>query len=235
MTKKCEHGRQKYFCKDCKGNGICEHGKRRSDCKKCGGSQICEHNKPRNRCKGCAGVGICQHGRVRSRCKECGGSQICQHGRIRSRCKECGGGGVCEHKRIRSQCRECGGGKGRGGLCEHGRVRGVCTGCCPEGAYKKYKREAKRRELSFELTFEEFKWLISWPCSSCGESLGIGVDRIDSDKGYSFANCQSMCGTCNVMKFNHSEGKFDQQIIKIIQHRPELVQRAGFQVLRLNP
>jgi len=32
------------------------------------------------------------------------------------------------------------------------------------------------------------------------------------------------------MKKDRTEEEFDQQIIKIIQHKPELVQRAGFQV-----
>ena len=29
----CEHGRRRYFCKECGGGGICEHGRRRSNCK----------------------------------------------------------------------------------------------------------------------------------------------------------------------------------------------------------
>ena len=37
-SKNCEHGRRRYFCKDCGGKGICEHGRRRSRCKDCGGS-----------------------------------------------------------------------------------------------------------------------------------------------------------------------------------------------------
>jgi len=32
------------------------------------------------------------------------------------------------------------------------------------------------------------------------------------------------------MKMDRTEEEFDQQIIKIIQHRPELVQRAGFPI-----
>ena len=34
----CEHGRQRYYCKDCGGGGICEHGRRRKPgrCKDCG-------------------------------------------------------------------------------------------------------------------------------------------------------------------------------------------------------
>ena len=73
-NKECEHGRRRYYCKDCGGAGICEHGRVRARCKECGGS------------------GLCEHGKLRSVCKDCGGSQICEHGRRRSQCKECGGG-----------------------------------------------------------------------------------------------------------------------------------------------
>ena len=37
-SKNCEHGRQRYSCKECGGGGICEHGRRRYRCKDCGGS-----------------------------------------------------------------------------------------------------------------------------------------------------------------------------------------------------
>ena len=49
----CEHGRQRYFCKECGGKGLCEHGRRRTLCKECGGSSFCEHGKRRSRCKEC--------------------------------------------------------------------------------------------------------------------------------------------------------------------------------------
>ena len=32
---KCEHGRQKSYCKDCGGTSICQHGKIRSTCRDC--------------------------------------------------------------------------------------------------------------------------------------------------------------------------------------------------------
>ena len=59
----CEHGRQRYKCKECGGSSICEHGRRRYSCKECGGSGICEHGRERYRCKECGGKGICEHGR----------------------------------------------------------------------------------------------------------------------------------------------------------------------------
>jgi hypothetical protein len=36
---RCEHGRERRFCKDCGSSGLCEqHGRRRDRCKHCGGS-----------------------------------------------------------------------------------------------------------------------------------------------------------------------------------------------------
>lgn len=69
--KMCEHGRVKYFCKECGGKGICEHGKNKSYCKECGGSQVCKHGKSKYFCKECSGKGICEHGNNKFICKEC--------------------------------------------------------------------------------------------------------------------------------------------------------------------
>ena len=87
--KKCEHGREKYDCKDCGGGGICEHDTLRRTCKLCEGSLICEHGTRRNRCKPCKGSQICEHGVRRSQCKSCGGVEICEHNIQRSQCKHC--------------------------------------------------------------------------------------------------------------------------------------------------
>jgi len=85
----------------------CEHGRQRYRCKECGGASICEHGRPRHRCKECGGASICEHGRLRHRCKECGGVSICEHGRRRHACKECGGASICEHGKRRGRCKHC--------------------------------------------------------------------------------------------------------------------------------
>jgi hypothetical protein len=106
--KKCPHGRQKVYCKECGGGSICEHNRRRSHCKHCGGGSLCSHERIRSTCKDCGfGPKKCPHGRQKAYCKECGGSGICLHNRRRTRCKECGGGAICKHERERSKCKEC--------------------------------------------------------------------------------------------------------------------------------
>jgi len=104
---KCEHGRDRWLCKECGGSQICEHQHERAKCKECVGSQICEHQKQRSKCKECGGSQICEHQRERAKCKECVGSQICEHLRERARCKECGGSQICEHQKHRYSCIEC--------------------------------------------------------------------------------------------------------------------------------
>jgi hypothetical protein len=235
----CEHNKPRSRCHACGGNQICEHGKRREYCRECGGSQVCEHGRQQQNCKDCGGKFICEHGRRRDLCKDCGGSQICIHKRQRGHCKDCGGKFICEHNRERQYCKDC---SGKGlcvhqlqrlncqicSCCEHGKVLYFCSVCKPASVFNNYKRGAARRGIPFELSLEEFKWVISYSCSLCATTGVMGCDRVDSSKGYRFDNCQPLCWPCNQMKWDRSEEEFDQHIIKIIQHRPELAERAGF-------
>ncbi len=132
---KCEHGRRKSTCKECKGSSICEHDRIRSTCKNCKGGSVCEHGRRRSACSDCKGGSRCEHDRIKSVCKECGGKSICSHNRVRSQCKECGGNSICEHNHLRSICKECKG----GARCEHGRVRSICKDC-EGGAICEHKR-----------------------------------------------------------------------------------------------
>ena len=50
---KCEHGRDKYRCKECGGSGFCPHGRQKRQCKECGGSAICPHWRIKSTCKDC--------------------------------------------------------------------------------------------------------------------------------------------------------------------------------------
>jgi hypothetical protein len=61
-SRRCEHGRERHRCKDCKalgagGTSICEHNRRRDRCSECSGSQICEHSRQRGRCSVCKPYG----------------------------------------------------------------------------------------------------------------------------------------------------------------------------------
>ncbi len=122
---KCEHGKKKYLCKDCGGNGICEHNKRKQYCIICGGKSICEHKKIKIQCILCKGSQICNHNRQKSKCKECHGSQICEHNKLKLQCKQCKGSQICEHNIQKQICKLCGGNQ----ICLHDKQKTRCKDC----------------------------------------------------------------------------------------------------------
>jgi len=95
--------------------------------------------------------------------------------------------------------------------------------------FSRYKRQAKQRNYSFELTEEEFRDLISSNCHYCDslpESVQIskdsnggftysGIDRIDSSLGYCVSNCVPCCKLCNWMKRDLPINQFLERVKKI--------------------
>lgn len=84
-------------------------------------------------------------------------------------------------------------------------------------------KNAKIRDLLFELTIEQYKELVLSPCHYCGDppsmkcySVGLiddlvvknGIDRIDSNIGYIISNCVSCCLPCNLAKMDMSYKDF---------------------------
>lgn len=85
------------------------------------------------------------------------------------------------------------------------------------GRWRYYKKSAKKRGLEFSLPREEFSTFWQKPCSFCGDPIEtIGLDRIDSSKGYISGNCQPCCTTCNVMKWTQTEEEFLEHCKRII-------------------
>lgn len=81
---------------------------------------------------------------------------------------------------------------------ESGRIHGRTL---QEDRYKRYKDNAKKREISFNLSFEEFcrYWQLS--CTYCKQPIiTIGLDRKNNDKGYQLDNITPCCSECNKMK-----------------------------------
>ena len=77
--------------------------------------------------------------------------------------------------------------------------------------YHRYKKGAEKRGLVWELSKREFEQLIQMECDLCGvsasDSEGMkhktpfnGIDRRDSDLGYTLANSVPCCWDCNRMK-----------------------------------
>ena len=90
----------------------------------------------------------------------------------------------------------------------------ICKECSRHAIgrrYKNYKQGAKSRNLDFTLTKEEFDEITKMPCKYCGEYSGnfldmpfCGIDRIDSNKGYTKDNVISCCEMCNRMKSDYN-------------------------------
>ncbi len=71
----------------------------------------------------------------------------------------------------------------------------------PKGAFSNYKSVAKKKGLSWELSFEQFMSFWQQPCFYCGVAIEtIGLDRIDSEKGYVVGNLLPCCWIDNRAK-----------------------------------
>lgn len=64
------------------------------------------------------------------------------------------------------------------------------------------KSGAKKRGITFNLTFEQYKLLYENPCYYCSNKLEetTGLDRLDSNEDYSVENCVPSCRFCNMLK-----------------------------------
>lgn len=98
--------------------------------------------------------------------------------------------------------------------------------------FDSYKASAKKRNISFELTFNEFILLTSQNCyydgtppsqsnksgSYYGTYIYNGLDRIDSSRGYTLDNCVPCCKTCNFAKHSMNEQEFYAWINRILEN-----------------
>lgn len=78
--------------------------------------------------------------------------------------------------------------------------------------YDKYRYEAStnRRNLEFAITAHDYDSMVSKGCAYCGlqKRLFIGLDQIDAGKGYTLANLNGACVSCNFVKRNYSMASF---------------------------
>lgn len=77
--------------------------------------------------------------------------------------------------------------------------------------YSRYAYDALRRNLTFELTYDNFIQIVGRSCYYCGiisEDAYNGVDRVDNCRGYSVENCVAACKMCNYIKSSYSVDDF---------------------------
>lgn len=72
------------------------------------------------------------------------------------------------------------------------------------------KSSAKQRGLNFTLLEDQYITLINSPCHYCDNQLdsptnssGIGLDRLDNDRGYEVDNVVPCCVICNRVRNKH--------------------------------
>jgi DNA-directed RNA polymerase subunit RPC12/RpoP len=85
-----------------------------------------------------------------------------------------------------------------------------------------YKLSAKKRNIEFKLSNEEFFKLTQQPCYYCGKELSMsikskynngdyiynGIDRINNNIGYIIENCVPCCNICNIAKSDNTYEEF---------------------------
>lgn len=98
--------------------------------------------------------------------------------------------------------------------------------------FKRYARQAKNRNKSFELDKDTFRKLTKSNCFYCGcepsnviddkpcygEYIYTGIDRIDSSKGYTLDNVVPCCGRCNYAKLDAPQQDFLLWIDRVYAH-----------------
>lgn len=102
--------------------------------------------------------------------------------------------------------------------------------------YLSYKQVAKKRNLEFSISRETFEKLVVRNCTYCGiepfktvfcKSNGKlqlkynGIDRFDTNKGYTEENCVSCCYYCN-------HAKLDMSFSDWLIHLKRLCEHQGF-------
>ena len=94
--------------------------------------------------------------------------------------------------------------------------------------YGAYQRSAKKREISFSLSVEEFIDLCKRDCVYCGRkpeerdygygrvpTKSSGIDRINNYIGYVLENCVPCCTWCNYSKRELSMGDFVENCTRV--------------------
>lgn len=118
-----------------------------------------------------------------------------------------------------------------------GRLKGISRRL-PRGiaAFRQYyarlRCRAKSRSIEWSLTKEEVYPLAQQPCYYCGAEpiqrfvntryngfyVHNGLDRIDSDKGYSIDNVVPSCAACNIAKGIMATEQFFNWVARVYDH-----------------
>jgi hypothetical protein len=88
------------------------------------------------------------------------------------------------------------------------------------GRLSTYKRGANYRNIQWDLTDEEFASFWNKECYYCGDEIKtVGIDRIDSTKGYDINNTVPCCTQCNIIKMDYTQHEFLTKIKQIYEYQ----------------
>jgi hypothetical protein len=88
--------------------------------------------------------------------------------------------------------------------------------------YDNYVRDANKKNIKIELTFDEFVEIVNSPCYYCGiiQDKGFnGIDKENFDGGYVKENSLSCCTMCNIMKGTLSSDTFLKRVEHILTYQ----------------
>lgn len=99
--------------------------------------------------------------------------------------------------------------------------------------FYQYRANARKRKLSFEITFEDFLRIVTRDCAYCGCAPAMemnaprshgefrynGIDRTDRATGYIQGNIKPCCFRCNDCKGTLNEAQFLEAVKSIYEWR----------------
>ncbi len=96
----------------------------------------------------------------------------------------------------------------------------------PRGWYNNYKKWAKGRGKTFNITFEQFEKFVGQDCYFCGNPIEtVGIDRLDNNIGYELDNLVSCCTRCNKMKL-------DMNLVEWLSHMKRITSRFNIKIIK---
>lgn len=100
-----------------------------------------------------------------------------------------------------------------------------------------YRKSARRRNLEFTLSLDDFEFITSSNCEYCGlpavrvfndygrfktPYLCNGIDRVNNELGYTKENCVACCKECNFAKGRLAQSEFYEWIRRIVAHQKNM-------------
>lgn len=90
--------------------------------------------------------------------------------------------------------------------------------------YNDYRYNAKKRQILFALTPEEYVNIINNNCYLCGIKYDLpGLDRIDSNKDYTIDNVKACCSNCNYLKKHYELDILLEKCVKISKNSERIL------------